>query len=92
MKEQIFPTSETLLDGIDWSKLERPKATVIEIQIGHYEVDYVHLVFKGQRYRVALMTANLDLDEAELACRYVPEWWDESKNTGALYDVLGQEV
>jgi hypothetical protein len=85
MTERAPTLSETFLGDIEWSEFERTKAVVDRIQHGSDGISLIDVTFEGKQYRIALDTEHLDLDEAEIACQNVPEWWDALRHHGGLY-------
>jgi hypothetical protein len=92
MTERAPILSDNFLGGIEWDKFQRPKAVVDQIRHGSDGISCVDVTFEEKRYRIALDTSDLDLDEAEIACRNVPEWWEASKHHGGLYSVLDEDL
>lgn len=92
MTERVPILSDNQLEGIEWGEFQKPKAIITKIQHDYGWTSVVDLTFEGKLYRITLNTMHLDLDEAEVACQNVPGWWDVSKNTGALYSILGEEI
>lgn len=92
MTERAPALLDDSLKGIEWSEFEKSKPTIVRTLHGHSGLSVVDLAFEGKYYRITLDTKFLELDEAEAACANVPEWWDISKNTGALFTITGDEL
>jgi len=89
MTEQLSHLPDNFLDGIEWDTFQKDKPTIYRIQHDHVFLSVVDLVFEEKLYRVYVDTGHLNVDEAEMACKNVPEWWDASMDTDALYDITG---
>lgn len=92
MSEQLSVAAENYLNGIEWSEFQTQKATIYQIYHDHIDLSVVYLLSGETLYRVFVDTGGLDINDAEIACKNVAEWWEPSmaSDDRAVYDISGQ--
>jgi hypothetical protein len=83
MKEQ-----GVLFSNEDLGVNQEVEAIVTGVRHSHYGLSWVDLEYKNQHTFVVLNTEELDIDQADIVCARVPEWWDPSVNRLYIHDAL----